>query len=256
MRVLMGAVITVVLIVGTLMFFAKRSHVIRSPAPPVNTSDVPIGVELCHSKGFSLTRVPDKQYPEREIAETDAKLTMLNSSLTSLLVWTYDVYPCRFEMSQNVPDSLYSGTLPSDSDTPDGALQQTVAQAMREAFHLNVSLQPEQADVWILTCPASGKVKGLTLAAPKTPASRATVHTGMAFQGTTVADLCDWMEQQMDDLPVVDETHLEGSFNFILDDKAVFDSKAIPDAVRSLGFNLTRASRSIQKLVIEPIPAK
>ena len=237
----------------------------RAEQPPAATAatvpaatEIPVGKELCHSPGLSIRRVAAIAQSHnglgdpRVIIQNEQRFEARNKEPMSVLVWIYGVYPSRIDLKAPLPDGTFDIVFPSDSRRPNKGLQDAVARAFDEAFHLRLYQEDREADVWVLAR-GPGDLRGLRPAAPMESSGKYTDARGWVFEATDMERLCDWIEHELEGKPVMNETRLDGSFDFTLPKKVEFDSRAIPPALGELGLELRAARRHIDELVVAPV---
>jgi len=235
---------------AVVMLVPRDSKRAKVGAPRAQALQVPIGVELCRSPGFSIKRIAVGESATRMMKYGEKQFTVEAYDLLVVLARTYRVYSARLDLRADLPEGDYDMTIPVDSMS-EAAGQAALSMAMREAFGLKLYLRDQPTDVWLLTWSKPGVPAGLTPAADTAKRHQSTTAKGYEFQASTIDELADFMEDHMDDRPVVNETHLPKKYDFSLPAHVLFDPATLPEEVRNLGLEVLPGRRTTKMLVVE-----
>jgi uncharacterized protein (TIGR03435 family) len=235
------------------LFFSLTSLILVGIAGCQSSSveTIPMGKELCKSKGLSVVRGDENTTPFPGLIHSGSTECRANATtILNLLGSVWEVDSQRIDARVPLPDGYFNIVTPGIK-SPDTA-QTAFSKALAEAFHIKIHWEDESKPAWIVTAPGGRVPSGMKISAPEQEWSYGTSTTGLHFSAFTVNGLVSWMEASMspNDL-VVNETNLPDRYDFIVNDDALIYSDRIPEYVRALGFEVQKEQRMVRMLVVE-----
>jgi len=225
----------------------------REPQPgdpgASSLTTLPVGVELCKSPGYSCVRAnvhPRTPLPfnlHEDVNDVAA------SSARDILLTIWEISPGSLEVHSPLPQGFFDMMIPA-GDTPDKS-RAAFAQAFGEAFHLKVRMVEKEKPVLVVSLPGSNPPAALTASPKGTYPERVRTPTTLEFHANNMDQLCQWMEANVTDTPVFNETGLSGRFNFMLNSEVRTNPNSIPQHVRELGLDVQPQTRRIPILVVD-----
>lgn len=185
------------------------------------------------------------------MASAKGKLTLDGYTLTQLCAAAHQLRPQRVIMKVPGPsDQLYTAVIV----TPEGREDQVhpmLGQALESTFGLRMRREARELEAYVLTVAESG----LKLSEGASSARGTEISSGsLSAVGANMDDLTAFVERKLDK-PVVDATGLTARYDVQL----LWEEGNAESLIRALreqaGLVLTPAVRSIEVLVVEPVPA-
>jgi len=117
-------------------------------------------------------------------------------------------------------------------------------------------LETQDREALVLMVHGNAVPQGLVRAAPNEQHVEGTLEGGYVVKAGTIDSLCDAMERAVD-LPVINETKLQGKFNYRFENsiRRAGGKDAVIGMVRNLGIEVMSAHRQFQVLAVDDIYA-
>jgi len=170
-------------------------------------------------------------------------------SVKDALAQAYDVPEGRIAISPSFTDSRYDlfVTVPQHQKS---SLEPLLQAALEAGFGLTIRSEKRETDVYVLSTGPGGPSSGLRPTA-STGGAGTLVHPGrISFANFGIQALCDHLEKELA-RPVLDETSLEGRYDWELKYDPEKPQSLIPAVRDQLGLELTPARHSIEWYVVE-----
>jgi uncharacterized protein (TIGR03435 family) len=250
-----------------LMAFAKDRKVLLSPEPkrmPRPEEDKPD-----FAPSYLVHISPAKDEDSLNASGPDY-LDLKSFTLKALIQELYDVTPIRIQLPASLDDGKryeVAMVLPEREDKLQ--MYARFRQGIEDYFHITARPEKRLMDVYVVTAP-DGKppaVKATPDEGPLAFSSRSQVSSieftgrpdlkpsniaairGIALDGTT-EQFCRLLEDGLD-RPVVDETNLQGEYEFNIQASSQRNNDFLDRLHDQLGLRITPGQRTVEVLVIE-----
>jgi uncharacterized protein (TIGR03435 family) len=183
------------------------------------------------------------------IEAAPGRLTMRNVTLISALRWAYDVHDFQIIGGPEWRNSeRYDIVARSATAASDDELRRMLRALLAERFKLSVDVESKPAPAYVMTIGRNGH--RLRPSSAGGERGMRPVDRGLAFESTSMSDLRQFLSVLLSmDRPVVDNTGLDGRFDFTL---TLFDSPLQGDPAAAKGA-LAGASESTYADALERI---
>ncbi len=170
-------------------------------------------------------------------------------SVKDALAQAYDVPEGRIAISPSFTDSRYDlfVAVPQHQKS---SLKPLLQAALEAGFGLTIRSEKRETDVYVLSTGPGGPSAGLRPTASTGGAGTIVRPGWISFANFGVQALCDHLEKGLG-RPVLDETNLEGHYDWELKYDPEKPQSLIPAVRDQLGLELTPARRSIEWYVVE-----
>ena len=232
----------------------SRAHQARTSA------EIPFRKNLCKSSGLSIVRVDEDEKDHGLVWGTpDPPYFWAHSvTLSYLLQAVFQLREARFDLRTPLPAGTFDVQLPNDPDAKerDAFPVKRLSMAFQEAFGLSIRLETQDREALVLMVHGNAVPQGLVRAAPNEQHVEGTLEGGYVVKAGTIDSLCDAMERAVD-LPVINETKLQGKFNYRFENsiRRAGGKDAVIGMVRNLGIEVMSAHRQFQVLAVDDIYA-
>lgn len=189
------------------------------------------------------------------------EISIPSTEVRHILTYAWQVSEKRLNVEGELPEGEFDAIVRIPSEDSDLAWR-FLQEALKAAFRLTVTLEPQEVDVYVLTVAESSDIR------PEPTVSTGGMSMGLrggSFQTVNVSPkmLGEWLEEWALDKPVVDETGLTGTYDFSVrwsDERSEIPEPAVLiELVRDqLGLELKAARRTIDIVTVQtqPPPSK
>lgn len=153
----------------------------------------------------------DKSPAQPVLSITPGTVRILNATLRSMIVAAYGIRDYQVAGPASLGSERYDVIAKSENAAPEAQLRLMLRRLLTERFNLAFHREAKQMNTFVLSqSKAAGKLQ------PGDPAGHASVHVDagrIVFENFSVAGLADYLTRA-GDRPVLDDTGLEGVFDF------------------------------------------
>jgi uncharacterized protein (TIGR03435 family) len=166
-----------------------------------------------------------------------------------LLTYAYHTPEDRLVLTSPLPDGRYDLTA-EFAEAEDSITTPIVQTALASGLHLKVGPKSVTKSVYVLK--ATDASKKLLAPTASTSGSMRSIREGkIKVVNGSMADLADSLESELD-VPVIDETRIDGAFDFELEFAAKDGESAKAALLKSFGLELSRENRLVEILEVSP----
>jgi uncharacterized protein (TIGR03435 family) len=191
--------------------------------------------------------------------------------LADVVAELYGVNPNRVELPRSLNNhKRYDLALVLPKETGEDGVREYFRQAFEKHFHITANWENRLVDVYVVSAPEQEKIKPAELShrgtisikfgsvapetvAADTPAEGPKSPSIAAIQGVrisgTVDEFCDFLEKKLD-RPVVNETGLQGTFNFDVQSSSGVSQDFLTRLHDQLGLAISTEQRPLEVLAV------
>ena len=150
-----------------------------------------------------------------------------------------------------MPSGYFNMTVPGANDSR-YTKESAFGQALEEAFHVKIFAIEEEKPVTVLKWLGSGLPAGIKRSNPGEDKSKAVNYSIAEFKAYGINEFADWIESQWEQMPVIDETNLNDTYDFSLKCNTIMQPESIPKNVQELGIEVRTEKRKLRVVIVEP----
>jgi uncharacterized protein (TIGR03435 family) len=204
------------------------------PDAPPPLKAMPVDADPSFEVATVKPSPPDATGRRFHIDDLSGRMTVLNNSLSDLIIFAYNIHSSQLK---DLPGGLGSARfdIVATSDTPgqpnDRQVRSMLRKLIAERFMLAVHYEKKEMSVYAIGVAKSGPKLTRTQFTGTLPSETGTTRT--VFTNAMIADLAGFLQAIVLDRPVVDQSGMEGRYDFTLNwtaDESQFRDSGLPTA--------------------------